>query len=218
VVSHDETVGKTGFTGKDTFDRVKAAGYTFNGGYTGEVISATSSGSGFYMAEELITAIYHRFVIFEPKFRDIGTGAATNGSGYTYFTANFTANTTNGTGIGNGAMVTWPANNQALVPTNFLSDNESPDPVANVNEVGYPISVHADIGATIAVSSFTVRARGGSDLNVKLMKPSGDVHTSSSVAAIIPLAVLRSGTTYDVTFSGTVNGLAANRSWSFTTK
>jgi hypothetical protein len=40
----------------------------------------------------------------------------------------------------------------------------------------------------------------------------------SSAAAIIPLAPLRSATTYDVSFSGTVGGTAVTRSWSFTTK
>ena len=72
-------------------DRMLAAGYVYNkSSYAyGEVISATSSNSGFYMAEELITAIYHRFVMFEPKFREIGTGAATTAAGYTYFTDQF---------------------------------------------------------------------------------------------------------------------------------
>jgi hypothetical protein len=37
-------------------------------------------------------------------------------------------------------------------------------------------------------------------------------------AAIIPLAPLAAGTTYDVSFSGTVDGTALSKSWSFTTK
>ncbi len=219
VVSHDETAGLPDFTGVRTQDRLAAAGYVFgSGGYAGEVISATSSNSGFFMAEELITAIYHRFAIFEPKFTQIGTGAATNGKGYTYFTTDFTTPDSSNAGLGRGAMVTWPANNQTLVPTNFFSDNETPDPVDGVNEVGYPISVHADITSVIVVNSFTVRPRGGSDMNAKLLQPGGDIHTANSVAALIPLAVLKSGTTYDVTFNGSVDTVPVNKSWSFTTK
>ncbi len=219
LVSHEQSAGKPGFTGVSVKERLLGAGYVFgNSGYAGEVISATSSPSGFYMAEELITAIYHRFAIFEPKFKEIGTGAATDAKNYTYFTTDFT--TANGTGgLGRGALVTWPASNQKLVPVNFLSDNETPDPVANLNEVGYPISLHADIGSTIRVTSFTVRARGASaDLTVKLLSPGGDAHTSSSVAAIIPLSPLKAGTVYDVTFNGTVDSMAAGRSWAFTTR
>ena len=219
VVSHEEVAGKPGFTGADVGSRLKSAGYVFaTGGYAGEVISATSSSSGFFMAEELITAIYHRFAIFEPRFREVGTGAATTTQKYTYFTTDFT--TANGTGgLGRGAMVTWPAANQTLVPVNFLSDNETPDPVAGVNEVGYPISVHADIGSSIAVTSFTLRARGANaDLAVKLLRRLDDVHTPLSAAAIVPLAVLKAGATYDVTFKGSVDTVPVERVWAFTTR
>ena len=158
-VTHEEVASKSGYTGIDASDRLSAAGYRFPvSGYAGEVISATSSSSGFFMAEELITAIYHRFAIFEPRFREIGTGSATTGQNYTYFTADFATGSGLG-GLGRGTLVTWPAANQALVPVNFLSDNETPDPVPASNEVGYPISVHADISSTIVVDSFTVRAR-----------------------------------------------------------
>ncbi len=42
--------------------------------------------------------------------------------------------------------------------------------------------------------------------------------TPASAAAIVPFEVLRAGTTYDVQFAGTVDGLAVSRSWSFTTR
>ena len=84
TITHDQTPGKEGFTGVDVSARLATAGYHFNTSASrayGEVISATSNGSGQYMAEELITAIYHRFVIFEPVFKEIGTGAATTSAG-----------------------------------------------------------------------------------------------------------------------------------------
>ncbi len=221
TVTHEQTAGMPGFTGVRTQDRLATAKYVFGGGgYAGEVISATSSSSGFFMSEELITAIYHRFAIFEPKFAEIGTGAATTSAGYTYFTADFAAADGSTPGIGRGALVHWPFSNQTLVPTNFFTDNETPDPVdtKGVNEVGYPISVHADITSTVTVTSFTVAPRGAGQLSVKLLSPSGDEHTPRSAAAIIPLAVLKSGTTYDVNFKGTVDSVAVEQSWSFTTK
>lgn len=221
VVSHEQIAGKPGFTGVDVKARLLSAGYLFTtSGYAGEVISASSSTSGFYMAEELITAIYHRFAVFQPKFQEIGTGSATDARNYNYFTTDFTTATGTG-GLGRGGMVTWPASNQRLVPVNFFSDNETPDPFPDkgVNEVGYPISLHADIGSTIRVGSFTVRARGAStDLAVKMLSPGGDAHTSTSVAAIIPLAPLKAGTVYDVTFNGTVDSVTASRNWTFTTR
>ena len=65
------------------------------------------------MAEELITAIYHRFVIFEPIFKELGSGAATTSAGYTYFTTDFAAN--NGYGAGISGLVVWPYSGQVSV-------------------------------------------------------------------------------------------------------
>ncbi|MCY0916105.1 CAP domain-containing protein [Massilia antarctica] len=219
-VTHEQIVGAPGFTGAQLLDRLTAAGYAFVPSDTayGEVISATSNASGFYMAEELITAIYHRFVMFEPKFKEIGTGSAANASGYTYFTSNFAANNGFGPGMGRGNIATWPADGQAGVTPNFFSNYEEPDPVENLNEVGYPISVHADLDATLKVDSFTVRPRGGALLNVKLLKLGVDSHTPKSAAAIIPLTVLAPRTVYEVSFSGTIDSLPITKTWSFTSK
>lgn len=220
TVTHTQTVGKPGFTGVTELDRLTAAGYVFgNASHAyGEVISATQGQNGAYMAEQLITAIYHRFVIFEPVFKEMGTGAASTSSGYSYFTADFTANNGYGTGLAAGTVAVWPFGGQTQVPVNFFSDYESPDPVPELNEVGYPISVHANISSTLTVQSFTVQPRGGSNLNVRLLTHATDSETVQSGAAIIPLAKLASGTTYDVSFSGAVDGRPVSRTWSFTTQ
>lgn len=218
LMSHDQVAGRQGFTGADLGARLNAAGYTLRAdrGYAyGEVISGSRNGSGFYMAEELITAIYHRFVIFEPMFREIGTGAAIASSGYRYFTADFASRDGFGPGIARGTLVTWPFNGQTGVAPNFLSDTEHPDPVPNANEVGYPISVHTNLDANVTVTSFTVRPRGGSDLTVLRVAPLSD---NKAAASIIPLQPLRAATVYDVSFAGTVNGAAVTRNWSFTTR
>lgn len=219
VMSHDQNAGNPGFTGATLIDRLNAAGYTIPAtGYAyGEVISGATNGSGFYMAEELITAIYHRFVMFEPKFREIGTGAATSSRGYNYFTANFATRGGFGPGIPVNTVVTWPFNGQSGVVPNFLSDSEEPDPVPNINEVGYPISVHANIDAPLTMQTFTVRPRGGANLQVQVVNSSATASQRTAIA-IVPLARLAAATTYDVSFSGTVNGSPVSRDWSFTTR
>lgn len=229
-ITHDQTPGRQGFTGATLADRLQSAGYVFNTSRSrayGEVISATNNGSGQYMAEELITAIYHRFVIFEPVFKEIGTGAATTGAGYNYFTANFTANNGYGTGLPRGQVAVWPFSGQTAVPRNFFSDTEQPDPLppckenpvpgCGLNEVGYPISVHANIDTTIQVTSFSVRPRGGAEMAVRLLTNANDTHTGRSSAAIVPLTPLAVRTVYDVSFTGTVGDTPVSRTWSFTT-
>jgi uncharacterized protein YkwD len=219
TITHTQVAGRPGFTGANLIDRLNAAAYVFDqGSYSyGEVISATGDKSGFNAAEELIAAIYHRFVIFEPRFKELGAGVGSVPDGYTYFTTNFAANGL-APGLGRGGLVQYPVNGQTKVPRNFFSDRETPDPISGRNEVGYPISVHADITARVAVQSFTLRPRGGSPLATHLLSADSDTNTGASVAAIVPLEVLAAGTVYDARFTGTVGGVQVDRSWSFTTQ
>jgi hypothetical protein len=182
------------------------------------VISATGSTSGFGAAESLITAIYHRFVIFEPRFEDGGAGSATVSNGYTYFTTNFAANNGLGAGLGAGRLVTYPAADQLRIPRNFYSDQEMPDPFPAQNEVGYPVSVHADIDKTVTVQSFTLSVRGGAPLPVRLLSRATDPETPVSAAAIIPNSPLAAATTYEAQFVGAIDGESVSRTWVFTTQ
>jgi hypothetical protein len=236
-ITHIQTEGKQGFTGACLYDddtapidpvcaaskvsRLEAAGYSFppSTSYAfGEVIVRTGDASGFNGAEDLIAAIYHRFVAFEPAFKEVGSGAATAPDGAIYMTTDFAVSGSISF-LGSGNTVVYPFANQPNVPRNFLSDTESPDPVADRNEVGYPISIHADISSTLVVESFTVRPRGGAPLAAQLLSSATDAaHTPKSVASILPLDVLAPATTYDVEFRGTVDGISADRTWSFTTR
>jgi uncharacterized protein YkwD len=218
-ITHVQTVGAPGFTGENLSDRLAAAGYRFgqNGFAYGEVISSSGNATGVSAAEDLIAAIYHRFVIFEPAFKEAGAGAATTTSGTTYFTVDFAVNGLSHT-LGQAGYVVYPYADQRNVPTNFFSDFESPDPVPDKNEVGYPISIHADIVSTLTVNTFTVQPHGGAVLPVRLLTKQTDTNTSDSEAAIIPVDRLSAATVYDVQFAGSVDGLPVTRSWSFTTQ
>lgn len=220
-VTHEQEVGKAGFTGRFLFDRLQRAGYADpNNYFYGEVISASTTTSGVELAEELITAIYHRYAIFEPRFKEIGAAAQARPDRYNIMTVNFAANGGYGAGLGAGNVVTWPVNGQTNVLTRFLSDQEAPDPVPNQNEVGYPVSVHADDNVSLTVSGFTMRPRGGSDVPVRLLSLATDKPntTTDSAVSIVPLAVLAARTTYDVSFAGAANGVPVTRNWSFTTR
>lgn len=223
IITHSESAGSRGFTGATVLDRLRAVEYPIpvsNYAY-GEVISSTPDTNGVNAAEDLIAAIYHRFVVFEPKFLEVGAGSATAGSGYTYFTTNFATRrlSQGGLGLGSGKLAVYPFSNQQNLPTVFYSDQEQPDPVPDRNEVGYPVSVHADITSTLTVQSFTINPRGGAALSTRLLRKENDAEIAEpSVAAIIPLAVLQPQTVYDVRFAGSVDNIPVNLGWSFTTR
>ena len=220
-ITHDEVSTRRGFTGASVLERLQSAQYRLpdsNYAY-GEVISATGDRNGVNAAEELITAIYHRFVVMEPKFLEAGVGSASGASGYTYFTTNFATSSLNQGGLGSGRLVTYPFADQQNLPTVFYSNQEQPDPIPDRNEVGYPVSVHADITAAVAVRSFTINPRGGAPLATRLLTFENDQNIAEpSVAAIIPIEVLQPQTFYDVRFIGSVDGVAVDRFWSFKTR
>ncbi|HYD81002.1 MAG TPA: CAP domain-containing protein [Paucimonas sp.] len=218
VTTHVQEAGKAGFTGAQEQDRLRAAGYVLpSAGYAfGEVISSRSNALGADAAEDLIGAIYHRFIVLEPMFKEAGAGAATGGS-TTWFTADFAAIGLDA-GLARGGVAVYPFSGQTNVATGVNSDEEEPDPVPNQNRVGYPVSVHANLTSTLTVQSFTLKPRGGADMAVRLLTRERDPNAPASAAAVIPLSALAPATTYDVQFSGAVDGIAVNRAWSFTTQ
>ena len=224
TITHVQTMGNPGFTGTDVLARLNAAQYNFTSktGYAyGEVISASGDLSGINNAEDLVTAIYHRFVIFEPKFREAGAGSAgLSASGYNFFTVEFAADGLTG-GVGKGQIALYPYANQTAITTVFPHKQETPDPVPDQTQtyVGYPVSVHADIDTDVTVSTFTIQPRGGQALATRLLSHATDpIETPTSAASIIPLSPLASATTYDVQFIGSVSGMPVARVWSFTTR
>lgn len=219
TITHVETPGSPGFIGETVPDRLANSGYQFfnNSRLSGEVIAATGNPSGFQAAEELITAIYHRFVVFQPVFRQFGGGSAAAATGYIYFTCDLTADGF-AAGVPPGAVATWPFDGQQGVPTVFYTDTEEPDPVPDRNAAGYPVSVHANYDRTLRVDSFTVTPPSGVLLAVRLLTHDADSETPASAAAVIPLDTLAPQTAYTVRFSGAVDGVPVSRTWSFTTR
>ncbi len=218
-VAHEEQLGRPGFTGFDAPQRLQAAGFPVSAASLadGEVIAATSKPDGFAAADGLITAIYHRYLIFEPRFTTAGAGAASRPGAYSWLTVNLVAPRQT-SGLGKGQLVLWPVPGQRSVRRNFYSDQETPDPVPHHDEVGYPVSVHADFTSVLTVERFTLRPRGGMPVAVRLLDSTTDRDTPPSAAAIVPLLPLRADTDYDAEFTGTVDGQPVNRLWSFRTQ
>lgn len=216
--THAETPGLPGFLGATIEDRLRVSGYRFpsTSRACAESVLATTSYSGFFASEALITQIYGRFIILEPTFAETGAGWATASGGLSYATMLLVGS---GPGVAPDVLVTYPASNQTSVQAEYDSDAEVPDPMPNQTTVGFPISVHVNASRNLTVASFTVTTRGGaSPLTARLLTHANDVNTPASAAAIVPLAGLRSATVYDVSFAGAVDGLHVFRDWSFTTR
>lgn len=220
LITHDENPSRPGFTGVTATEGVRAAGYPLatQAQADGEVIAATAESDGFAAAEGLLGAIYHRYLMLEPAFDLAGAGDAYRGGGYYWLNVNFVASRGRSAALV-GRVVVWPVPNQRSVRTQVSIDEETPDPVAGRDTVGYPVSVHAPLGSRLLVSCFSIREQGGqAALKVAQLDASSDSDTPPSAAAIIPLARLRSGVQHEVEFAGSIDGVAVERRWSFTTR
>ncbi|MEO6353436.1 MAG: CAP domain-containing protein, partial [Burkholderiaceae bacterium] len=226
TITHDQISSKPDFTGVYLLDRLTQANYKFepNESYAyGEVISKTDHTDGAAAAEALITAIYHRFVIFEPMFKEAGAGATSTTNGKAYFTTDFAASNGFGSGLVSGNRVAvYPYDTQQQVPTSFDHSSETPDafPKEQFPQffkvlVGYPISIHTNITECITTSEFTVRSHSdGTLLPTRLLTYDADIRpvndpdphpTPLSAAAIVPLSALTRNTQYDVSFTGSIS-------------
>ncbi len=220
ILTHDEIAGNPGFTGSDPPHRLAAVGYqlTRPPADWAEVAAQSADPRGAYLAEGFLAAIYHRFVVLEPRYREIGAGAAAAPNGYTYVTADITANGY-GPAPAPGTVAVYPPPNQQRVPPIFYNNLELPtNPVPDRSPVGYPVSVQSGLDIGLTVTSFTIAPHGGAPLAVRLLSAAVDAETPSDAAAIIPLDVLQAGTTYDVQFVGSAGGQPVSQTWSFTTQ
>ncbi len=219
VVSHEQQPGKPGFVAPTATERVRVSGFPLltTSFADGEVIAATGASDGFAAAEGLLGAIYHRYLVLEPVFNLAGTGSAWHHGSFHWLTVNMVA-LRGSSGLSGTALVVWPRPSQQQVRTNFFSDQETPDPVPRADEVGYPVSVHANLNAVLHIDSFTLSDPEGRDVAVRQLDAAADRDTPPSAAAIIPLAPLRSGATYHARFVGRVGEQPIERSWRFTTR
>ena len=214
-----KTAGKPGFTGASLAGppaRGRLRSSAPPNTRIGEVISATSNGSGFYMAEELITAIYHRFVDLRAACSRKSAPARPSPAPATPISPPTSSPTTaTAPASAAGTLVTWPFNGQTEVPANFFSDYEEPDPVPDAQRSGLPgqrarrtSTAHAD-GAEL----HDPRARRQHDLAVAPAGPGPgcDTGTRSRPRRSSRWRRWRPRTTYDVTFIGTVDGIPVTR-------
>lgn len=206
--SHNETPGKTGFTGSSPSDRVRFAGYD---GSAGEVISFTNNVNNTGM-KMLIDAPYHRILLLDPTAAEIGVGVKAERSGNTVSNIGFSREAKA------QSITVYPYDGQTEISTAWLA-LESPNPLAPFGKegatVGYPISIAASYGTLEAISASITDESGQSIDYYKTDHTNGQ---SNKSVFLIPKKPLQPNTTYTVSFTGRMEAAGMfERKWSFTT-
>jgi uncharacterized protein YkwD len=219
AVFHIESPSRPGFTGIQELDRAKFAQYA--GSYVGETGSFGLGKGASQAFGDLLATVYHRAGFMFQSPRDIGivVGADKNQTVIVEFGYETKRQFNASNYVGN-----YPADKQTGV--RLVAVTELPNPFSDISlsefatKTSYPVNVVTAEGTTLAVTSFTMTEAGQSTaLDARLITKDNDPnkYVASNYAFLVGKAAFKPNTTYNVVFSGTVNGVALNKSWSFTT-
>jgi uncharacterized protein YkwD len=237
VVSHNEITGNPGFTGITLTDRLTAANY-LNYRSAGEVIASLSAiakpGWGSKLASNLMAAPYHLLGLMQGN-REIGISFMTGGpigSGADITYAGAPPTTLLTADMGSSAtllpqaqdansVLTYPC--QGTTGTAWQMTDETPNPVAPrnlaTNPIGQPIFVQALSGQTLVILSASVTGPLGSVALLPTLTAANDqnAHLSGNQAILMPNLPVAPTASYTVSITGTHNGTAFAKTFSFTT-
>lgn len=229
---HKEESGKPGFTGATVTDRVRVAGYAAD--WATEVIAfSTMRGNPDLSAiDNLANTVYHRASMMYQGMTHVGIAPESETSPLYVNIAVIKPQTNAGDYVG-----VYPANNQTGI---WLTHSvESPNPfylemdMTQENmctKTSAPMSVTSEASTTLSVTSFTVTEEGqtaplDARIITKASSEQDKVYLTPNVAFLVGKAPFKANTKYNVTFvgkatgaaTGTTNGLAIEKKWSFTT-
>jgi len=222
AATDSEVSGNTGYTGANYVTRAIAAGYPTAattlgtwGGSTGGSGPLTAEQFGSMEANSWFSGVYHAGVLFNTgSIVGIGEDEA-SASGTTFSNADILVVQNTGA-IAHGPL-TFPCQGVTGVPYDGLGESPTP-PNVSVGGWGTPVLVEGNLTDIITLSSGTMTGPSG-NVTLQLLDsandPNGELKSYSAVA--YPTSQLQPNTTYTVSITGTYNGTAFSRSFSFTT-
>jgi len=194
TISHQQVIGRPGFTGQWVWDRIVDSGYDHPPGtMVSEVVSfGHSPGEA---VDAWINSVYHRLPFTLPSWIEVGFGYAD-----LYASMTFVSSWPDGV----RTAVIYPANGQTGVSPAFDSDSEMPDPAPDHGRVGTPITVTVGDVSTTGSETDPYSLRlveaefsrlGGEQIETLLSDPSTDTDLYQ-MAVILPLEPLEPETQY----------------------
>jgi uncharacterized protein YkwD len=222
LITDDEISGNPGFTGVSYTDRATHAGYPTNtkyasgesaGYYTNASLSETSYGTN--IINEWMGGVYHIAVIGWP-ITEVGIGW--NETPYNGFPeAHGVVEIGNLQPMAGNLPLTFPCQGSTGIP--YSEGAETPMPPNTSGAFGTPIDVTGNPTDTIVLQSATVTDNSGTSLTLQVLNSSTDPNKllPQFEAVAYPTAPLKANTVYTVSLTGTRNGVAFSRAFSFTT-
>ncbi|MFL9876504.1 CAP domain-containing protein [Paraburkholderia megapolitana] len=221
VVSDTEVSGNAGFTGVNYADRAAHFGYTQNVGfggvsggyYTNATLTETQYGQ--QLVYGWLSGVYHIGIGVWPT-NSVGIGkVASTYNGFPQVWGSMTL--ANLQPVITGAPLTFPCQGTTGIP--YSAGGEIPTPPNTSGNWGTPVAVAGNPSDTIVLQSGTMTDASGHVIALQLLGSASDPNKllPSYVSVGYPAAPLSPGATYTVSLTGTINGTAFSRNFSFTT-
>ncbi|KLU38465.2 hypothetical protein AB595_00950 [Massilia sp. WF1] len=217
--AHEEDPARPGYTGVAPIDRARFAGYAVT--WTGEEVSYGLGRGGANAFASLLGTVYHRQGLMFQAPHDFGISAGNDKYQTTTLSFGIADKRQRNASDYFGA---YPADKQTGVPLSMVA--EVPTPFADVVgndfaiKTSYPIDVASEESTTLKVESFTMTEAGQTvALDARLLTADNDPSKllGKNTAYLVGKAPFKANTTYNVSFKGTVNGVAVTKTWSFAT-
>lgn len=231
--SHAETPGAVGFTGETPSARAKAAGYSprtvseafahSNRDSTDVAIASalTPTDRAVSHTQFLLSTVYHMQALLLPR-PNFGIGY-TEQRGADVFTQVTVMEFGAKAGVQNvvhAELLSYPCDGTTAVRASFTPSKEAPNPMPGVGNgtVGTPLYLRAPEGSVLALHSRSVTSVNGDAMPTIVLDAMSDPEKrlAASQVFVVPERALRKGASYQVNFTGTVDGKAFNRTFSFT--
>ncbi len=200
---HDEDASLPGAVGADPLARAQHFGY--GGLRTAEDISHSYLPTA--AVDHWVDAVLHRLPLGDPEAATAGYGEAQVGAlSIQVLDLGLAAASTHG-------PVVYPAPDQANVPSTFLG-NEIPDPAPSARyPTGYPITIQVGSGSTLKVQAAQLAGPDGQAVAGYSLDPT---QLQANQWGVLPQDPLATGGRYTFQLSGTIDGQAFQKAWSFT--
>ncbi|MBC3883618.1 CAP domain-containing protein [Undibacterium griseum] len=210
--AHIEDPLKSGFTGVAPIDRASYMGYT---GSVGELVGF---GNGLDAVKGLMNTIYHRDILLDQTTEHVGISLLPT---TTVPVADVEIGSIKGQRNASDFLTTYPFDGQKNLPLQMALETPSPFGIAYTDyatKTSSPVAFYSASGTALIVSSFTV-SQGANLLTGRVLTSSNDTNglTRKNAASWLGIAPFQPNTTYTASFTGTVNGVAVSRTWTFTT-
>ncbi|MEZ2354182.1 CAP domain-containing protein [Caballeronia sp. RCC_10] len=221
VFSDTEVSGNPGFTGATFSDRAAHFGYTQDNGsigvsggfYTGATWTETQYGE--QAVYGLVSGVYHIAIAASPT-NTVGIGKVA--TTYNGFPEEFySLNLTNYQQVTTNSPLTFPC--QGTTGVAYSAGGEIPAPPATSGNWGTPVAVAGNPTDTIVMQTGTMTDSSSHVIALRVLDSAKDPNKilPKWIGVAYPATPLSPNSQYTVSLTGTINGAAFSRTFTFTT-